>query len=140
MIFRRVPGESKLTLDSVERELYRLRDKQYPKRPTSDGEVKNMLKNPSIYEQYGTTLNKQHQFYVDSVIKKHFAFHVFASFTIIEMIKKCIKPGQRTYLMDGTFKIVPRQFKQLLIISVEFKQNVCVSHHYLFPYRKMTIL
>lgn len=84
-----------------------------------------MLNDKVIFDQYGRTLNKQYPFYVDSVIKKHFAFHVFASFAIISIIKKFIKPGDRNYLVDGTFKIAPRQFKQLLIISIEFKQIVC---------------
>lgn len=84
-----------------------------------------MFKDIAISEQYGSTLNKQHPFYVDSVIKKHFAFHVFVSFAIIDLIKKFIKPGQRNYLVDATFKIAPRQFKQLLILSIEYKKQVC---------------
>lgn len=128
IVFRRIPGESKLTLESVERQLYRIRDKQYPQRPKTDEEVKNMFKDIAISEQYGSTLNKQHPFYVDSVIKKHFAFHVFVSFAIIELIKKFIKPGQRNYLVDGTFKIAPRQFKQLLILSIEYKKQVCYMY------------
>lgn len=109
----------------MERQLHRIRDKHYPARPKTDEDVKKMLKDPEIYEQYGKTLNKQHSFYVDSVVKNQFAYHVFVSFTIIQLIKKFIKPGERTYLLDGTFKIAPRQFKQLLILSIEYKQNVC---------------
>lgn len=86
-----------------------------------------MFKKPEIIEQYGQTLNKQHSFYVNSVVHENYAFHVFASFATIEIIKKHITPENRNYLLDGTFKIIPRGFSQLLIISLEYKNDVSFS-------------
>lgn len=116
----------------MERQLHRIRDKKYPERPKSDEAVKIVLKKPEIFEEYGSTLNKEHPFYVDSVVEDSYAFHVFASFAVINLIKKNIEPAQRRYLMDGTFKIVPRQFSQLLIISIEYKQMVCFRYIYIY--------
>lgn len=122
---RRIPGESNLEFESISRQLYRLRDKQYPKRPSTDEEMKNAFAEDDIFDEYGLTLDEQRPFYAGSVIKENkYAFHVFASFGIIDLVKKHIPPNQRKYLMDGTFKIVPRRFRQLLIIAIEYKNNV----------------
>lgn len=73
-----------------------------------------------------------HDLYIDSIIEKDYAFHVFASYANIDLTKKHIPPGQRKYLMDGTFKIVPRQFSkngQLLIIAIEYKNDVSSTEY-----------
>lgn len=85
---------------------------------------------PKIAAEYGISMNKQHKFYMGSVVKKIFAFHVFASLAIINMIKDKIAPGERTYLIDGTFKIVPRRFSQLLIISIQYNDNVSCYNYW----------
>lgn len=129
-IFRRTPGESKLKQAHIERHLYRLRDKEYPTRPNTHAEVKTMFENPKIMEEYGYTMNKRERFYIGSVIKAVFAFHVFASLSTINFIKKNIAPEGRNYLLDGTFKIVPspsKLFSQLLFISIEYKNDVSIT-------------
>lgn len=123
MFIRRIPGESEVKFESVERQLYRLRDKDYPNRPVTDEEIRTTLKRAEVFDEYGRTLNKEHHFYIDSVITEDFAFHVFASFTIINMTKEHIPPEKRNYLIDATFKIVPSKCMQLLIISIEYKNE-----------------
>lgn len=122
--FRRNLGESKLRFTSVERELYRLRDKEYPNIPKTHEDIEKSFKDPEVFENYGKTLNKQHDFYVASLVQKKYAFHIFASFAVIGLIKNHIAPENRYYLMDGTFKIIPRELNQLLIISIEYKNDV----------------
>lgn len=124
--FRRNPGESTLQFMSVERELYRLRDKQYPNIPRTDKDIERSLKDPNIFEKYGKTLNNQYDFYFDSVINEKYAFHVFASLATISLIKDHIAPEHRNYLMDGTFKIIPREHNQLLIVSIEYKNDASI--------------
>lgn len=126
VINRRVPGESKLRLESVERQLYRIRDKEYPPRPKTDEEIRTSLNDPQIFEEYGKALNKQNRFYVGSEVNENHAFHVFASFDTVNLIEKHIAEDQRNYLMDGTFKIAPSKFQQLLIISIEYKNDVSI--------------
>lgn len=129
---RRIPGESKLKFKSIKRQLYRLRDKKYPKKkPKTDLEISQTLHQDEIFEEYGKNLNKSHKLYIDSVVEEKYAFHVFASISMIDIVKKYIPPPERIYLLDGTFKIVPRQFTkhgQLLIISIEFKNDVSIPH------------
>lgn len=94
-------------------------------RPKTNTDVKTALKTPENFESYGRTLNKQHNFYVDSVINENFSFHVFASFAVINMIKEHIPPSRRNYLLDGTFQVAPSDlFSQLLILSIEYQNDV----------------
>lgn len=116
-----------MILEEVERHLYRLRDKQYPDRPETHAEIQKMFQKPEIIDEYGYTMNRSERFYVGSVIRTLFAFHVFASFSTINFIKKHISADKRNYLLDGTFKIVPtpsKLFSQLLIICIEYNNDV----------------
>lgn len=140
---RRNSGESKLKFHSVSRQLYRLRDKQYPKRPESDEDIKVYMHDQKIFDEYGKTLDNLRPLYVDSIVEEQYAFHVFASFKTIGMIEENIPPNERKYLIDGTFKVVPPKFGkmgQLLIICIEYKNDVsnyflCLYHlHSLYPY------
>lgn len=108
----------------VKRHLYRLRDKLYPKRPQTDIDIKNTLERPDIFEKYGKTLDGNHSLYLDSKVETDFAFHVFGSQAMMDMVRQKIAPVQRNYLIDGTFKIVPRTFAQLLIVAIEYKSDV----------------
>lgn len=126
--FRRIPGESNLKLKEVERQLYRLRDKTYPERPNTHEGVRTKLNEPEVINSYGLTLNKQHPFYINSVVEPNYAFHLFASYATINMIKEHIPTEKRNYLMDGTFKVVPKTFSQLFIIAIEYKNDVCTKH------------
>lgn len=132
-MFRRIPGESNLTFGSVQRTLYRLRDKSRPKNPENNEEIRKAMMDPKIAEEYGYSMDKEHRFYMGSVVKKLFAFHVFASLAVINMIKEKIVPNERKYLIDATFKIVPRLFSQLLIISIQYKDNVS-SYNLVYRY------
>lgn len=123
-IFRRAPGHSKLKFNRVKRSLGRLKNKEYPKRPKTLQQVQNAFENPDLFE-FCETLDKSGRIHVVTVITDEYSFCLFASFKTIDFIKENI--DQRYYLMDGTFKIVPSQFYQLLIISIEFKNDVCVD-------------
>lgn len=86
-----------------------------------------MLDSKEIRAEFGGTLDKRHKLYFGSVVKALFAFHVFVSFSVIDMIREHVSKEQfqkRRYLIDGTFKIVPRKFNQLLVIAIEYKNDV----------------
>lgn len=125
IICRRKLGESKLKFNKVQRTLYRLRDKKYPKHPKTHQEIKQVMSNPKVSQDFGRTMDNANQFYFGSVVNKLFAFHVFASLAVINMIKDKIRDCDRSFLIDGTFKMVPRMCAQLLIISIQYKNNVC---------------
>lgn len=89
------------------------------------------MNDPSIFEEYGRTLDKKRPLYAGSVIEPDFAFHTFASYGVIDLIKAHIPLQERRYLMDGTFKIKPRQYSQLLVMSIEYKNNVRLNNVYI---------
>lgn len=122
---RRVRGESNLRMETIERQLYRLRDKEHPPIPETNEEIQTTLRKPVIFEEYGKAFGKNNpHFYLGSDINENYAFHVFVSFDCVNMTEKYITPEHRNYSMDGTFNITPSKFQQLLIISIEYKNDV----------------
>lgn len=75
-------------------------------------------------EKYGYTLENDARFYAGTVSKSKYGFTVFASEFVIKFIEKNIAPKSRRYLMDGTFDKLPSPFYQLLIISIEYQNDV----------------
>lgn len=124
---RRKPGESKLDFKKLEPQLNRLKNKQYPIKPTTSETMAVELEKPDIREKYGRTLDKQREFYIKSEVRPTFSFHLFASLAVLSFIKDHVnKPTERFYSIDGTFNVVPKGLSQLLIISIQFKNKVCV--------------
>lgn len=60
-------------------------------------------------------------------IGKGYAYKIFGSLAIMEFIERHIKPEARNYFLDGTFSVVPKPFKQLLTISIEYKNSVSIA-------------
>lgn len=106
------------------RKLRKNKNEIYPKIPKTPKQVRKILNKPYIQKEFCRTLDEEEAFYVDTIIESKYSFSVFASHKIISFIKAYIEPCERNYLMDGTFKIVPRQYTQLFIISIEFKNKV----------------
>lgn len=122
---------------SVKFQLQKIRDRQYPKNPDKKKgdtslEVHKkyavIMNEPNILEEFGRSLDKTQKLYFGSVLRKAYTFHVFASERIIENIIRHMSNRKKNYLMDGTFSIVPRLFYQLLIIAVEYKNDVSMKY------------
>lgn len=125
--YRRKPVETKLDLGKIKTQLNRLKNKQYPNKPKTSEDMAAELKKPETREMFGKTLDGQRIFYIDSVVRPAFSFHLFASLAVISFIKQHIKPGERFYSMDGTFQVVPKGLSQLLIISIQYKNKVSTT-------------
>lgn len=110
----------------MSRNLRRYTNPKYPVQPTSATEIKNAFKNPTIEKDFGRNLRDSDPFYIDTIEMKDSAFTVFASHEMIRMVNEYIPPGQRNYMVDGTFDVVPVGcgFKQLLVIAIEYKHDV----------------
>lgn len=116
----------------MKRTLQRHKNKIYPKIPKTLEDIRNSFLDPKILNEYGYNLTNSAQFYIDTVIETNHAFTVFASKFVIDFIQKNIEPGQRNYLLDGTFDRLPGGgYYQLLIITIEFENQVCQICKYL---------
>lgn len=111
--------ESKLKFKAVEQTLNRLKNNAHSDLPKSHEEIKEAL-NKNVPK----ALTNENPFYINSELSNACSFHVFGSMKTIEFIKQNIDVGQRNYLIDGTFKVAPRNHYQLLIISIEYKNKV----------------
>lgn len=75
-------------------------------------------------KKYGLTLEGNAKFYIDTVVEEHFHFTVFYSEFVSKFIKENIAAGSRKYLIDGTFGNLPVGYYQLLIVTVEYQNDV----------------
>lgn len=108
----------------MNRQLTRIKTKARPKIPTNNMQILKLFQSPDIIDEHGYTLDGSSRLYVDTIITEQYSICIFASFAIINMVRHNINPEQRRYLIDGTFQMVPRTFYQLLIISIEFENDV----------------
>lgn len=105
-----------------------------PKIPGNNMQILELFQSPDIIEKYGLTLDKSARFYIDTVLSEQYSFTIFASFAILNLVRRNIDPEQRHYLIDGTFKVVPRTFYQLLIVSIEFQNDVSSKWYHFLLY------
>lgn len=108
----------------MKRNLARHKNDEYVAKANSCEEVRDIFLKKAVIEKHGYTLDGDAKFYINTVIKKDFAFTIYASKFVIDFIKEKIEPHERKYLMDGTFDCMPKYFYQLLIISVEYQHEV----------------
>lgn len=122
--FRRRRGESRLKFKKLKSMLHRRKSIKYPKLPKTHAEACALLQDPKISTEFLQTADQNGKFYVGSEVKKEHSYHVFASYSVVELITKHMVGQPRRYLIDGTFKVVPRGFAQLLIIAIEYRNKV----------------
>lgn len=111
-------------MKNIGRSLRRFKTKPYPTVPKTRLELQQTLNRSAVIRDHGYNLDGTARLYVDTVLTEDYVFTIFASNDIIKIIKQNIEPMKRKYLLDGTFKVVPNQFYQLLIIAIEFKNDV----------------
>lgn len=109
---------------TMKRNMDRVKNETYPKRPNSLEELKEIFQNPQILNKYGLNLDVTENLYIETVVTDDYGFCLFASHATINMVKLNITAQHRNYLIDGTFSCSPKMFYQLLIICVEFKNDV----------------
>lgn len=109
---------------SIKQTLNRQKNIRHPRIPDSISAIRDEFSKPDIIEKYGYTLDGDTRFYIDTVVEHDFAFTIFASKYVIDFIENKIDPKSRNYLMDGTFNSLPSEFYQLLIISIEYQNDV----------------
>lgn len=108
----------------MKRQLNRIKNGPKPKIPEDHNELRQLFTNPEIIEKFGFSLDQTSKFYVETIVKDRYSFCIFQSTQIINFVQKYIEPKDRNYLIDGTFSCVPRGFYQLLVICVEYQNDV----------------
>lgn len=104
----------------MKRQLHRIRSDGLPKNPTTPAELKSIFDEASFFTAYGSSKHIDKPFYRGTIVEDGFAYSIFLSPTIEEIILK--KPKGRRFLIDGTFRTVP---------SCGYKQLVVVHFHYI---------
>lgn len=113
----------------MKKTLERSKNKTYPKTGRSLGEIRDQFQNHKIMEEYGYNLEHDSKFYVGTKIAEDYGFVVFKSQYVVDFIKESIPAESRHFVMDGTFDSLPEGFYQLIIIAVEYKNEVSATHH-----------
>lgn len=127
---RRKLGESKLRVGSMKRNIGRLTNKKKrPKNVETPALIAEEFQNAETMNNFGLNLRKNEIFYIDTIVEPQFAFTIFASHQIINLTKNHIPVNDRRYMMDGTFDVTPLgSYYQLLIIYIEYKNDVCFNN------------
>lgn len=87
-----------------------------------------------IWNNFGLTKHADNPrpFFKACIEDGNSSFCIFVSEHCFQIIDDNILEGNRRFLIDGTFKIVPHGcFKQLLIIYVEYVEKVNIKIFYL---------
>lgn len=109
----------------MDRNLRRIKNVADEEAPKTCDEANQLFRYDRIMAKYGNNLRMSHQFYIGGEANESNSFCLFASMESIKLVEEHILPYQRKYLLDATFKIVPRgSFRQLLIIHIQWCSNV----------------
>lgn len=110
----------------MKRNMNRVKNSQYPKNPKTCEELKAIFTEPDILNKYGYNLDITEALYIDDVDNDEYGFCLFASQSTINIVRLHIETKKRKYLIDGTFSCALKLFYQLLIISIEFNNDVSI--------------
>lgn len=123
-------GDCRLNIKSQRQQLNSIKNANRPKWSQSIGELHSQFAQPDIMLRFRKTLDNKHELYSTTVITEEFGFNLFVSQKSIQMVKETIPPGERFYVLDGTFRTVPKPYYQLLIIAIEYRNDVSYSFHF----------
>lgn len=101
-----------------------------PSAPKKFEDIDAAFQNEAVNNVYGRTQQtsdtEKNQFYRTTFVSEDFSYSLFASQRIIDLIQE-YPIEKRRYMMDATFKIVPKMYSQLLVIYFETPtKHVCV--------------
>lgn len=116
-------GDSKLRYEAMKRNIRRILNTNAPSKPKTAGEISIAFEKVELLNTYGHNLRQTEIFYVATVDEADSSFVLFESRQVTKMIEEFI-PENRNYLLDGTFDVTPVGHYQLLIIYIEFQNDV----------------
>lgn len=109
----------------MERNLRRYKNKKYPKTPKTVKDLVFAYQDSDITQKFGRNLRKTEEFYIDTFeLGPDTAFTLFASHQVLNLAKEHIPFEDQIIMMDGTFDITPLGYYQLLVIYIQYKNDV----------------
>lgn len=109
----------------------RIKQSQLPAPPKKVEEIHPLFENEAVNQVYGKTMQKndleKSQFYRTTFTSSDFSYSLFASQRIIDLIEN-FPVEKRRFMMDATFKIVPKIYSQLLVIYFETPLKQVIVH------------
>lgn len=125
----------------MERHLRRIKNETFSASPTNGAQIIEIFSDEGMLHLFGKTKHDEPAiFYRGTLVHESYTTTFFSSEKIQTLIAVNINEGQRKYLMDATFKIVPVGcFHQILIFYIEHLEHVSfpailflsLSHHIL---------
>lgn len=107
----------------MKRNLRRILNSRFPQNPKSPADVAAAFENEDVFNAYGYNLRQTEIFHITTINEKESSFTLFGSKGIMDMIEEFI-PKNRKYLLDGTFDVTPIGYYQLLVIYIEYQNDV----------------
>jgi hypothetical protein len=128
IIYRNQTGASNLQYNSMKSTLFKTRNINLPAPPNNSTSIRDAFTAGSdIIKTYGYSDIEGYEsakFYETTKITENHSYTIFVSHPILDLIKN-FRTEQRTFLCDGTFKVVPQgDYTQLLIIYIEHQEKV----------------
>lgn len=112
-----------ISFPKMKRHLHRIQNSSLPKNPATPREVKAIFDEAKSFAEYGSSKHIDKPFYRGTIAEDEFAYTIFISPTIADIILK--KPKGRRYLIDGTFRTVPAcGYKQLVVVHFHYIDHV----------------
>lgn len=114
----------------MRRHLQRLQEDKIVKKAVRNvKEINEAFADKIIMDNFGVTMADEKRFFFKVAVENpEFSFCIFASDAIIDLIKTYITVDRMSYLMDATFKVVPKScFTQFLLIYIEYMEKVRIT-------------
>lgn len=125
--FRFQEESQNISFPKIQRGLQYLVSKRFIASPKTPLNVIESFQLESVWNNFGLSkdeVNPRH-FYTACIFENEYSFCLFSSLKSIDLVKENIPPGNRTYLMDATFSMVPQGcFKQHLVIYILYFDEV----------------
>lgn len=120
-------GPFPIEYKQIAKTLSNWKKEKYETSPQNCDDIKKAFENPATLADLGTSLHADHGLIFNHVHQEEaFSYCILSSPKSIQIMNEELSPGERFFLIDGTFRITPmcKIFKQVLVIHGQFGLKV----------------